>query len=349
MRILITGGAGFLGSHLIDALIEGGHSVLAIDNLSTGCLENIEHLTGHKLFTFINADVCTRLNVPGPLAAILHFASPASPPDYLNIPIPTLRVNSIGTLNALDLAKAKGARFMLASTSEVYGDPLVHPQSESYWGNVSSIGPRSVYDEGKRFSEATTVAYHRHHRVDTRIVRIFNTYGPRMRPDDGRVISNFLVQAIKEEPLTVYGDGSQTRSFCYVDDLVRGIVSLLMAESDQDRNGGSNNSTQPNSSVSVHDSVHLPVNLGNPQTFTVLDIARYVRELVGSKSPIVHRALPVDDPKRRRPDINRARRLLNWSPTIELEEGIRKTMHYFQQRLMAQERLTVALSSSDVH
>jgi dTDP-glucose 4,6-dehydratase len=346
MRIVVTGGAGFLGSHLLDALITGGHSVIALDNLSTGCIDNLEHLTSHEDFCFIRSDVCDHLDISDPLDAVLHFASPASPPDYLNAPLDTLKVNSIGTLNALALAKAKHARFLLASTSEIYGDPLIHPQSESYWGNVSSIGPRSVYDEGKRFAEAATMAYHRLHGVDTRIVRIFNTYGPRMRPNDGRVVSNFLVQALNDEPLTVYGDGSQTRSFCYVEDLIRGILLLLVAESDKDRNTLSNGHAQVDSEMSTQDSIHAPINLGNPQTFTVLEIAQYVREFVGANSPIVHRALPVHDPKRRRPDIGRARRILNWSPTIELEEGIRRTMYYFQQRLRTQDSLTNALSSS---
>ncbi|GIU85336.1 MAG: epimerase [Acidimicrobiales bacterium] len=306
-RVVVTGGAGFLGSHLCDALLDRGDEVVAIDNLITGDVSNIEHLFGRRGFTFVEHDVSTYIWVPGRVDAVLHFASPASPRDYLELPIQTLKVGSLGTHNALGLAKAKGARFLLASTSEVYGDPLVHPQHESYWGNVNPVGPRGVYDEAKRFAEAMTMAYHRAHGLDTRIVRIFNTYGPRMRRHDGRVVSNFLVQALEGRPLTVYGDGSQTRSFCFVDDEVRGILALLDA-----------------------DDLHEPVNIGNPDEFTVLELARLVLEVTGSDSEIVFEPLPQDDPTQRRPDITKAREKLGWEPKIALREGLQRTAEWFR-------------------
>ncbi len=307
MRILVTGAAGFLGSHLCDRLIALGHSVVGMDNLITGNLKNIAQLTGHPAVTWIEHDVSRYIAVDGPLHGVLHFASPASPVDYLKLPIQTLKVGSLGTHNALGLAKAKEARFLLASTSEVYGDPQEHPQNEAYWGHVNPIGPRGVYDEAKRFAEALTMAYHRSHGLDTRIVRIFNTYGPRMRPHDGRVVSNFIVQALRGDPLTVYGDGSQTRSFCYVDDLIQGIVLAF-------ERAGSD-----------------PVNLGNPGEFTVCELAEAVLRLTGSRSPIVFRPLPVDDPKQRRPDIGRAKQVLGWEPTVTLEDGLRHTIEYFRE------------------
>lgn len=309
MRVLITGAAGFLGSHLADRFLRDGHDVVGLDNFITGSPDNIAHLAGHERFEFIRHNISTYTYVAGALDGILHFASPASPIDYLEHPIATLKVGALGTHNALGLAKAKGARFFLASTSEVYGDPLVHPQPESYWGNVNPIGPRGVYDEAKRFAEAMTMAYHRAHGVDTRIVRIFNTYGPRMRPHDGRVVSNFIVQALKGEPLTMYGDGSQTRSFCYVDDEVEGIYRLFL-----------------------HGDVR-PMNIGNPREFTVRQLADVVLELTGSPSPLTFRALPVDDPKVRQPDISRAREMLGWEPQVELREGVRRTIEYFRQVL----------------
>ncbi len=332
MRILITGGAGFLGSHLSDLLLSKGHEVVAMDNLITGRVENIAHLMGNPKFSFVKYNVCDYLHIDGPLDGILHFASPASPQDYLEMPIATLKVGALGTHKALGLAKAKGARLLLASTSEVYGDPLVNPQPESYWGNVNPISPRGVYDEAKRFAEAMTMAYHRYHGLDTRIVRIFNTYGPRMRPNDGRVVSNFIVQALQGKPLTVFGDGGQTRSFCYVEDLVRGITSLLLTDSDKtvdqrtDRASFLTKSTQP-----VPETMHDPVNIGNPRELTVKDIAELVLRLTGSKSVIEHRPLPADDPKVRRPDIRRAKMLLGWEPQVELEDGIRKTIEYFRK------------------
>jgi len=336
MRILITGGAGFLGSHLCDALLAQGHTVICMDNFITGRPENIAHLMGHERFSFIKYNVCDYLHINGPLDAILHFASPASPQDYLEYPIATLKVGALGTHKALGLAKAKGARFLLASTSEVYGDPLVNPQPESYWGNVNPISPRGVYDEAKRFAEAMTMAYHRYHGLDTRIVRIFNTYGPRMRPNDGRVISNFIVQALQGKPLTVYGDGTQTRSFCYVDDLVRGIVALLLAGSDKtvsERTDRARFLTGAGQTESA--SIHDPVNLGNPRELPVQEVGRLVVKLTGSSSPIENKPLPVDDPKVRRPDIRRAQTLLGWSPTIELEVGLEKTIEYFREILKA--------------
>ncbi|HWH04303.1 MAG TPA: UDP-glucuronic acid decarboxylase family protein [Gemmatimonadales bacterium] len=306
MRLLVTGAAGFLGSHLSDALIARGFDVVGMDNFITGNRANIAHLAGNKAWTFIEHDVTKYIDVSGELHGILHFASPASPIDYLELPIQTLKVGSLGTHNALGLAKAKGARFFLASTSEVYGDPLVHPQTEGYWGNVNPIGPRGVYDEAKRFAEAMTMAYHRYHKVDTRIIRIFNTYGPRMRPHDGRVVSNFIVQALAGEPLTVYGHGDQTRSFCYVDDLVAGIIRLFERGTED------------------------PVNVGNPNEFTVRQLAERVIALTGSRSTIVERPLPTDDPKVRKPDISLAKSRLDWEPKIPLDEGLRRTISYFQ-------------------
>ena len=307
MRILVTGAAGFLGSHLCDRLLADGHRVVGMDNFVTGSRANFAHLENNAQFQFVLHDVTTFIDVEGPLEGVLHFASPASPVDYLELPIQTLKVGSLGTHKALGIAKAKGARFLLASTSEVYGDPLVHPQPESYWGNVNPVGPRGVYDEAKRFAEAMTMAYHRFHGLDTRIVRIFNTYGPRMRPHDGRVVSNFIVQALKNEPLTVYGDGRQTRSFCYVDDLVEGIIRLF-------ERGG-----------------HDPTNIGNPTEFTVRELAAEVLRLTGTRGPIVERPLPVDDPKVRQPDITRARAMLGWEPEVSLEEGLRRTIDYFRR------------------
>jgi dTDP-glucose 4,6-dehydratase len=311
MRVLVTGAAGFLGSHLCERLLAQGHRVVGMDNLITGGPANVAHLRSNPQFQFVQHDVTNFIEVPGPLDGVLHFASPASPVDYLEYPIQTLKVGSLGTHKALGLAKAKGARFLLASTSEVYGDPLVHPQPESYWGNVNPVGPRGVYDEAKRFAEAMTMAYHRYHRLDTRIVRIFNTYGPRMRPHDGRVVSNFIVQALKGEPLTLYGDGSQTRSFCYVDDLVEGI-SRLFERGDSD-----------------------PTNVGNPHEFTVRQLADLVLRLTGSKSRIAERPLPVDDPKVRQPDITRARTKLGWEPTVSLEDGLQRTIDYFREIVAA--------------
>ena len=310
MRILITGGAGFIGSHLCDRLLADGHSVIAMDNLITGDTDNIAHLAGNRNFSFIFHDVTNYIYVEGPLDAVLHFASPASPVDYLNYPIQTLKVGALGTHKALGLAKAKGARFLLASTSEVYGDPLVHPQTEDYWGNVNPIGPRGVYDEAKRFAEAMTLAYQRHHGVITRIVRIFNTYGPRMRINDGRVVPNFIYQALYGQPLTVYGDGSQTRSFCYVSDLVEGLVRLL------------------------HSDEPLPVNIGNPAEMTILQFAEAINRLTGNPGGIVFDPLPVDDPKQRRPNIGKAQRVLNgWAPRVPLEEGLSATVADFRRRL----------------
>ena len=309
MRILITGGAGFIGSHLGDRFLREGHEVICLDNLITGSTDNIAHLAGNTKFSFIKHDVTNYIFVEGELDAILHFASPASPVDYLQYPIQTLKVGSLGTHKALGLAKEKKARFLLASTSEVYGNPLVHPQKEDYWGNVNPIGPRGVYDEAKRFAEAMVMAYHRYHGVDTRIVRIFNTYGPRMRLNDGRVVPNFIYQALKGEDLTVYGDGSQTRSFCYVDDLVEGIVRLLLS---------------PETG---------PVNLGNPGEYSILQFAREILEITGSRSRVVYQPLPMDDPQVRKPDIRKAREILGWSPKMDLKEGIRQTIPYFQRRL----------------
>ena len=306
MRILVTGAAGFLGSHLCDRLLGQDHTVVGMDNLITGNPTNLAHLEHHRGFQFVRHDVSTFIDVPGPVDGILHFASPASPIDYLEYPIPTLKVGALGTHNALGLAKKKGARFLLASTSEVYGDPLVHPQPESYWGNVNPVGPRGVYDEAKRFAEAMTMAYHRYHKLDTRIVRIFNTYGPRMRPNDGRVVSNFISQALRGESITIYGDGAQTRSFCYVDDLVEGIVRMFERGTDQ------------------------PTNLGNPREFTVRQLAERVLALTGSSSEIVERPLPVDYPRVRQPDITRARATLDWEPRVALDDGLRRTIEYLR-------------------
>ena len=305
-RVVVTGGAGFLGSHLCDALVARDDEVVALDNLVTGNVANIEHLIGRTGFRFLHHDVSDYIWVPGEVDAVLHFASPASPVDYLELPIQTLKVGSLGTHNALGLARVKGARFMIASTSEVYGDPTVHPQPESYWGNVNPIGPRGVYDEAKRFAEAMTLAYHRFHDLEVRIARIFNTYGPRMRADDGRVVSNFLVQALRGEPITIYGDGSQTRSFCFVEDEVRGFLALL----DGEHTG--------------------PINIGNDGEFTMLELADMVLEVTGSSSPIEFRPLPVDDPRQRRPDLTLARTLLGWQPEVGLKEGLTRTAEYFR-------------------
>ena len=332
MRILVTGGAGFLGSHLSALLLHSGHSVICMDNLITGRVENIAGLLGHEGFSFVKYNVCDYLHIEGPLDAVMHFASPASPQDYLEYPIATLKVGALGTHKALGLAKAKGARFLLASTSEVYGDPLVSPQPESYWGNVNPISPRGVYDEAKRFAEALTMAYHRYHAVDTRIVRIFNTFGPHMRPNDGRVVSNFIVQALQGKPLSVFGDGYQTRSFCYVDDLVRGITGLLFLGSDKTVEQRTDRKflVTRNEGADVF-SMHDPVNLGNPRELTVLEIAKLILEFTGSSSQITYHPLPADDPKVRRPDISRARTLLKWEPQVELEDALRRTVEYFRK------------------
>lgn len=308
MNAVITGGAGFVGSHLCDAMIARGWKIICIDNLLTGAKENIEHLKKDSRFTFVQQDVCEPMNIRESADAVLHLASPASPDDYLKFPIETLRAGSMGTFNALELASAKKARFLLASTSECYGDPEVTPQPETYWGRVNSVGPRSVYDEAKRFSEALTMAYHRKHGLDTRIVRIFNTYGPRMRLNDGRALPNFLYQALSGQPLTVYGDGRQTRSFCYVTDLVDGILRLLDSNE------------------------HFPVNIGNPHEITILEFAERIRALTGSRGDLVFRPLPQDDPKRRRPDISKAKDLLKWQPKVPLEQGLQTTLKHFQKK-----------------
>jgi len=309
MRVLITGGAGFLGSHLCDLLLNEGHQVIAMDNLITGNVANIGHLAGRDGFLFIKHDVTNYIYIDGQLDAILHFASPASPIDYLELPIQTLKVGALGTHKVLGLALAKNARLLLASTSEVYGDPLIHPQQEDYWGNVNPIGPRGVYDEAKRFAEAMTMAYHRAHGVDTRIVRIFNTYGPRMRLNDGRVVPNFVGQSLRGEPLTVYGDGSQTRSFCYASDLIHGIYRLLMSDFTD------------------------PVNIGNPTEFTIKQFAEMINRLTGNKAGIVYEPLPKDDPKVRKPDITRARTLLGWEPEVDTESGLRTTIEWFKKQI----------------
>jgi len=309
-RALVTGGAGFIGSHLCERLLADGVSVLCMDNLITGDLANVEHLMGKKEFVFAHQDVTNYIHVAGRLDYVLHFASPASPIDYLELPIQTLKVGALGTHKALGVAKSKGARFLLASTSEVYGDPLVHPQREDYWGNVNPVGPRGVYDEAKRFAEAMTMAYQRTHGVQTRIVRIFNTYGPRMRLNDGRVLPAFMSQALAGEPMTVFGDGRQTRSFCYVDDLVEGILRLLRSDEKE------------------------PVNIGNPVEMTILQFAEAVKKATGSNSPLVHKPLPVDDPKVRKPDISKAQRVLSgWAPKVALDEGLRRTTEYFRRRV----------------
>ena len=310
-RSLVTGGAGFLGSHLCDRLLREGHEVLCVDNLITGTVDNVAHLFGHQAFRFIQHDVTEYVYVAGRLDYILHFASPASPVDYQRLPIQTLKVGSLGTHKALGLAKAKGARLLLASTSEVYGDPQVHPQPESYWGHVNPVGPRGVYDEAKRFAEAMTMAYHRYHGVETRIARIFNTFGPRMRPHDGRVVSNFVIQALAGHPLTIYGDGRQTRSFCYVADLVEGLYRLLM-------------------SAEVE-----PVNLGNPAERTIRDLVAAIAAILGHPLEVTYHPLPQDDPRVRQPDITRARACLGWEPTVDLEAGLRETIGYFREKRMS--------------
>jgi dTDP-glucose 4,6-dehydratase len=307
MRILVTGAAGFLGSHLTDRLLADGHSVIGVDNLSTGSRENLAHLGRESRFCFEERDICEAFD-PGRVDYVFNFASPASPPEYLRLAVETLRVGSVGTMNALEIAARYGAGFLHASTSECYGDPLVHPQTEDYWGNVNPVGPRSVYDEAKRFSEALTMSFHRTRKVNTHLVRIFNTYGPRLHPSDGRVISNFLMQALRGEPLTIYGEGTQTRSFCYVDDLIEGIVRL--SRSDE----------------------HMPVNIGNPVEFTILECAQAVLEVTGSKSKLVFEALPQDDPTRRCPDISKAKALLGWEPHVSLREGLRKSLSFFMDK-----------------
>jgi dTDP-glucose 4,6-dehydratase len=311
MRSLVTGGAGFLGSHLCDRLLAEEHEVICLDNLITGDIENIAHLIGNQKFSFIKYDVTNYLFVDGTIDYIFHFASPASPIDYLKLPIQTLKVGSLGTHKALGLAKEKGARFFIASTSEVYGDPLIHPQTESYWGNVNPVGPRGVYDEAKRFAEAITMAYHRYHGVETRIVRIFNTYGERMRINDGRAIPAFMSQALRHEDVTVFGDGSQTRSVCYVTDLIDGIYKLMMSDYD------------------------MPMNIGNPEEVTMLELAKEIIRLTGSKSKIIFQDLPQDDPKVRQPDITKAKEILHWEPAVNRTEGLRKTLVYFKAKLGA--------------
>lgn len=306
MNILITGGAGFIGSHLCDLLVEKGHSVICMDNFITGSRDNISQLEGNESFRLIDHDVTKQIEVEGDIDYIMHFASPASPIDYLNFPIQTLKVGSLGTHNALGLAKSKNARYILASTSEVYGDPLEHPQKETYWGNVSCVGPRGVYDEAKRFAEAMTMAYHNVHKIDTKIVRIFNTYGPRMRRKDGRVVPAFIDQSLNGEPMTVFGDGSQTRSFCYVTDLIDGIYRLMMSDGND------------------------PVNIGNPEEMSILEFAEKIKDLTKTSSEIVFKPLPVDDPKVRCPDITKAKELLDWAPKVSLDEGLKKTIDYFR-------------------
>ena len=310
---VVTGGAGFLGSHLCERLLAEGHRVICVDNLITGKLENIQHLESNPHFTFMRHDVTLPFVIDSKVDNVLHFASPASPVDYLELPIQTLKVGSLGSHNTLGLAKAKGARYLLASTSEVYGDPLIHPQPESYWGNVNPVGPRGVYDEAKRFAEAIVMAYHRYHGVDTRIVRIFNTFGPRMRPMDGRVVPAFIQQALQGEPLTVFGDGQQTRSFCYVDDLIEGFWRLLNSDTND------------------------PVNLGNPREMTILQFAEFILGITGGDSEISFKPLPVDDPKIRQPDITRAREILGWEPKVDLDQGLRQTIDYFRELLASQD------------
>jgi dTDP-glucose 4,6-dehydratase len=317
-RALVTGGAGFLGSHLCERLLSEGYRVLCMDNLRTGSLENVAHLEGEAHFEYTDHDVSSHINVGGELDEIYHFASPASPKDFSRIPIPILKVGALGTYNSLGLALAKGARFMLASSSEVYGDPLVHPQTEDYWGNVNPVGVRGVYDEAKRYAEAITIAYHRHHKVDTRIVRIFNTYGPRMRVDDGRMVPNFIQQALLGRPLTLYGEGTQSRSVQYVDDLIDGVLRLMRSAEDR------------------------PVNIGNPVEYSVRQVAEMILEISGSQSGIVHEPLPEDDPKQRRPDITRARETLGWEPRVPAEEGLKLTFEWFAQRLSPSEAVPPA-------
>lgn len=308
-RALVTGGAGFLGSHLCERLIAEGMSVVAVDNLVTGKTQNVEHLIGRPDFELVLHDVSKTIEVAGPVDYVLHFASPASPIDYLELPIQTLKVGSLGTHNSLGLAKAKGARYLLASTSETYGDPLVHPQPETYWGNVNPVGPRGVYDEAKRFAEAMTMAYHRYHGVDTKIVRIFNTYGPRMRVNDGRAVPAFMSQALRNEDVTIFGTGSQTRSFTYISDLVDGIIKLALSDQND------------------------PINIGNPREMTIKEIAETIISMTGSKSQLIYKPLPTDDPKQRRPDITRARTLLGWEPKVQLEEGLVRTIEYFRTKV----------------
>ncbi|MGA2419641.1 MAG: UDP-glucuronic acid decarboxylase family protein [Candidatus Acidiferrum sp.] len=305
MRAVVTGGAGFLGSHLCDRLLKEGWEVLALDNLITGSEKNLAHLKGNAMFEFLKLDVSEALHIAGEVGYVLHFASPASPPDYLKHPIATMKVGSLGTLNALDLALTKGAKFFLASTSECYGDPEISPQHEEYWGHVNPVGPRSVYDESKRFAEALTMAYHTHHGLDTHIIRIFNTYGPRMRLNDGRALPNFVYQALSGKPLTIFGDGKQTRSFCYVDDLIEGIYRLMHADE------------------------HFPVNIGNPREMTILEFAQHIRKYYRPEPEIVFEPLPQDDPKRRQPDISKAKRLFGWEPRVDLDEGLATTLAYF--------------------
>lgn len=306
---LITGGAGFIGSHLVDHLLEMGHEVICLDNLLTGDLANVSHVGPQEPFRLIEHDVSTYIDIDGPVDYVLHLASPASPIDYQRFPIQTLKVGALGTHHALGVAKAKEATFLLASTSEVYGDPKVHPQHEDYWGNVNPIGPRGVYDEAKRFAEAITMAYHRTHGIDTKIARIFNTYGPRMRLEDGRAVPTFIGQALRGDPITVFGDGAQTRSFCYIDDLVEGIWRLLVSDFNE------------------------PVNLGNPQEISILELANMVNDLSGGSSPIVRKPLPVDDPKVRRPEITRAKTLLDWKPQVDIEEGLKRTIHFYKEQM----------------
>jgi dTDP-glucose 4,6-dehydratase len=315
-RTVVTGAAGFIGSHLSEALLDRGHSVVGVDNLLTGDLRNVAHLRG-RAFEFVRHDVTRYIEISGPVDYVLHWASPASPIDYLELPIQTMKVGSLGTHNALGLAKAKNARFVIASTSEVYGDPLEHPQKETYWGNVNPIGPRGVYDEAKRFAEAMTLAYHRYHGVDTKIVRIFNTYGPRMRLRDGRAVPAFMSQALRGEDVTVFGDGTQTRSFCFVTDLVDGILRLMDSDTNE------------------------PVNIGNPHELTIEEIARTIIRLVGSRSQVVYRPLPIDDPKQRRPDITRAKSILGWEPKVSLEDGLLKTVEYFKATIDSDAAVTV--------
>jgi dTDP-glucose 4,6-dehydratase len=327
MRVLITGGAGFIGSHLCERFLAEGHEVVAMDNLLTGSTDNIAHLNGHDRFRFVKHDISNYIYIAGPLDAIMHFASPASPIDYLELPIQTLKVGSLGTHNALGLAMAKGARFLLASTSEVYGDPLIHPQPETYWGNVNPVGPRGVYDEAKRFAEAITMAYHRYHGLETRIVRIFNTYGPRMRLNDGRVVPNFIQQALRQEPLTVYGDGQQTRSFQYVSDLVEGLYRLLQSDEVE------------------------PVNIGNPHEFTIRDFAELVNKVTENPAGIVVKPeLRIqDDPQTRQPDIAKARRILDWEPKVQLAEGIQKTVPYFREQLQKLGQIPLVADEATAH